>query len=286
MSSLGKRDWTKIMGVGSQSKNQKQKLSSQAMKGVVRPAYKPSTAARSAFAKKVREVLVRSAEKKQVDSVTSLTEFGSASSNSQLVIPLLPNASTLLIAQGTAVNQRAGNRVRIKKVTFRGQLSVADYDVTNNPLPQPQNIKMYFLSSKTTPNANIAPLTPPFYRSGATTSAMSGSHTDPYLQLDHESLTVYHEKLFKVGYATFQAAPGGSATYGYYADNDFPLVQHFDYDVTKWCPKEIVWDDTGVTPTSRQLCCVVESTNAIAGGVTANSPSSIVYQIHIEYSDV
>lgn len=240
------------------------------------------------FAAKVKRVMLRAAEKKQVDETLSQTYFGSAATNSQLAIAMLPNASTLSISQGTAVNNRVGNRVRIKKVTFRGSIVPAVYDAAFNQIPQPQHVKMYFLSYKGDPNGTVAPLTPPFYRSGATTSAMNGALTDPYKQLDHESLVVYKEVLFKIGPAA-NGGTGAIATSQFYTNNDFKECQEFSFDVTKWCPKEIVFDDTTLAPTSRQLTCVVESTNAISGtamGTTSSLVVGITYQIHIEYTDV
>lgn len=243
---------------------------------------------KTSFAEEVKKVLRRTAEKKQIDSGLGLTYFGSAATNSQLVVGLSPNAGTLAISQGSGVNQRTGNRVRVKRAIFKGQIFPAVHNASFNAIPEPQNVKFYFLSSKTDPNEQVTPLVSPFYRSGATTSAMAGLGSDPYFQIDHESLTVYYEKLYKVGYSRFGTTGTLTAADGW-ANNDVPIIQRFEFDITKWLPKEFVFDDATVNPTSRALCCVIEATSALSGTAqttTQSNTTGIVYQIHIEYTDV
>lgn len=243
------------------------------------------------FAAKVKKVMMKAAEKKQVDSQLGFTAFGSAATSNHLIVNLLPNAATLDIAQGSAVNNRSGNRVRIKKVTFRGQIVPHPYDATHNTLPEPQNVKFWFTSNKGDPADPATPTVGPWFRASATTSSLTGSVTDPYRQMDHESIRVYKEVLYKVGFSKFGASgdTGIVAAEGYYANNDCVGIQRFSFDVTKFCPKEIVWDDTTVAPLSRQLSCVIQATNAMSGtamGATSNKTCMIEYQIHIEYTDV
>lgn len=258
---------------------------------VVRPPMfkKARKSSYSTFAKKVRQIISRSAEKKQIDTTITHTTFGSnATASGALVIPLLPNAATMTLAQGTAVNQRLGNRIRVKKVTFRGCIVPAPYSASFNAAPEPQHVKFYFMSYKDTPNIPLNQNATPFYRSSATTSAMGGTGADPYLQIDHESITVYHEAVFTVGFSSYSDA-GGIVNMQYYKSNDVPVKQEFSFDVTKWCPKEVVWDDAATTPTSRQLSCVMEATNAISGnvqGATSSLTSAIYGQIHFEFYDV
>lgn len=253
---------------------------------------KKSGGPKTSFAAKVKKVLRSNAEKKQIDSLQSWTQFGSAASSTHLIVNLLPNAATLDISQGASVQQRIGNRVRIKKVTFRGQLMPAPYNGTTNTTPEPQNVKMWFVSNRGDPADPATPTIGPWFRAGSTTSSMTGTVTDHIRQMDHESLRVYHEELFKVGHAQYGTAGVGGATDAeyWYANNDSQERGLFNFDVTKWCPKEIVWDDTTVAPLSRQLSCVIQSTNAVSGtamGVTAQSlVSAIMYQIHIEYTDI
>jgi len=241
--------------------------------------------ASKAFKAKVKAIIEREAEKKQKDSWISQTGFGPGTSC--LPISLTPNASTLTISQGSGVDQRLGNKVKIHKAMFRGYFSPAVYDALVNPAPQPMFVKMYFLTDKTAPTSATNPSAggTGFYRQGATTSDMNGAQMDPVKEINTERFTVYGTRIFKVGWETFASGSGQAPTKGLYANNDFSMGPRFEIDVTKWMPKHIVWNDTSVTPTSRLLYCVLEATGVVDANAGPATTTNVCGAIHLTYTD-
>lgn len=259
-------------------------------KGVVGKAVKK--AVKAGFTKQVKAILERQLEKKSIGAPAAnpptAIAIGSAGSNSQAQIYLTPNASTLVIPQGTGAASRIGDRVQVKKVMFRGSLTAGSYDATNNTLPSPMYVKMYFVTYKPSPTSNNNPTsTADFYRSGASTYAMNGAAADPFRVVNPESYTLHGTRLFKIGQAAFVGTPGGDVATGYGANNDFSYSAPFAIDVTKWVPKHIVWNDTTALPTSRALYVIIEATEAAGPTGSASNATAVTmyYDIAFDYVD-
>lgn len=245
-----------------------------------------ATSVKGAIAKQVRTSLARMAEKKEVLSKVNGQSFGGGTGNTQLQIYLTPNASTLAISQGSSVAQRLGNKIRVKKGTFKGQLYAAPYDVGGNALPAPQNVKMYFVTDLINPQNNTNPTSANFFREGSSVQPMAGSSTDPFNEVNREQFKLWGTAEFKLGYAAFIPTPGLTAGYGYYTNNDFSENCKFDIDITKWLPKTLVFADTALLPTSRALYVIIESTNACNNNPNQLAPAYITYCVHLEFTDV
>lgn len=236
-----------------------------------------------AFRSAVKKVMAAQDEKKQKDSWLQNVPFGAAGSCA--IIPLTPNAVTMTIVQGSAVDQRIGNKIRIKKATFRGTLSPASYNVTNNPVPQPTICKMYFLTYKTAPTTSPNPGGVAFFREGSATSVMDGDTNDPHKEIDTENWTVHGTRTFVVGPAgTQDPSLGQSLAYSSVANNDAKSCVLFNIDITKYIPKKIVWNDAATTPTSKLVYCVIEATQYWAAGVY-QATNTISGAIHLSYTD-
>lgn len=238
--------------------------------------------AKTALNKQIRKVVDGKKEKKQKDSWIQNDTFGAGSANKQYT--LTPNTATLTIVNGTNVDQRIGDKVEIKKATFKGVLNPLIYDSVTNQFPAPQLVKMYFLTDKVNPTQATDPSTLGFFREGATASAMDGDANDPYKEINTEYFHLYGSRIFKVGYASYNGT-GGAAGAQYKPNNDHQISNQFSIDVTKWMPKKIVWNDAGTNPTSRKLYVVCEAVNSPGPGISGQVTCGINAAIHLTYVD-
>jgi hypothetical protein len=241
---------------------------------------------RGGLASAVKSVLASSAEKKTIGKVASaFVGGGNFATNTNFYVT--PDASAMVIAQGTGVSSRIGNRIQTTKCRLKGHFAPGVYNASTNGLPSPVIIKVYVLSSKDQPTVNVNPSTAgvPFYRTGATTFKMNGAIFDPYTDINLDAFTVHKTAMFKVGYAAFVENPGQSTGVGYYTNNDASICAQFDFDLTPYIPKHIDFNDTTALPTSRAVYVVCEATPMVTA--TGNSqPAIIYYDIKYDFVDV
>lgn len=239
----------------------------------------------------VKRALNSSIETKQVTKLgsTSLYAYTGTSWSTVNRLCLTPNGNAgtgCVISQGDAQDQRTGNMIKTHKVIFKGVIYPNGYDVATNPIPRCQEVVFWFISFRPQPAITTNPVDGTFFQEGGSFSAPSGTIVDTIRSINKERFYVYGKKVFKVGFEQYNGT-GQATGYGNYSNNDFKLNQRFYFDITKFCPKRVLFNDSiNNDPTTRALWVVWEAVNS--DGTTqgiANIPLSMQYQIDFLYKD-
>lgn len=155
------------------------------------------------------------------------------------------------IQAGTGRDDRIGNSINIKRLTFSGGISPYPYDATNNPAPQAHLVDVYCFYDKENPTginpatgAYLAP-TPAansdfFKATGSNDGAQGFYHNiaDHYQIVNSNRYKVVWKKTFKVGNQSYIGTTGaGSATQQVWTNNDFKLMNFTSSNLTKYVNK-------------------------------------------------
>lgn len=234
----------------------------------------------------IKKVIARMAEHKRANFSASFS-FGASTgttfttSNIQW---LSPNSSYVNIVQGTGQGDRVGNKIRITNAKFSGVIYGNPYHATVNPLPQPQEVRMWFFAPK---NSLAQPTSySTFFQNGNSSQNFSGTLLDLTKKINNDDFTYYGHRTYKIGYSAFVGSPGSVVGSGYYSNNDFAMNRKFSIDITKMLPKNILWNDTTTTPFSRVLFVIFECVNADGSAQgAALLPCSCQYSIDYTFTD-
>lgn len=187
---------------------------------------------------------------------------------------LTPGANEWTIDPGTGNGQRIGNRITVKRVKFRFVLTPMPWTVST-VYPRPYIVVLYLGHLK--PNAvqslqgwSDALYTKAFSYGAGSVLGLTGTLFDLVQPINRELLTIRKRYRFKIGYQNYtfnhnnwndlgngSVSLPPSAHYGW-ANNDFKSSIVKAIDITKYFPRDIVFDDTtGIAnaPTSRPLYC-------------------------------
>lgn len=199
-------------------------------------------------------------------------------------VALSPYTGFCAIVQGTGQGARLGNRIEIKKVRFRGSIKERAYNVTTNPTPIPQYVRMLVLTD--VDNYNTFPLPGnDFFQFGSSSTVPDGTMNDIFADVNKDRWTVYHDQVFKVGYAV---AGGTGVQVGSqsFSNNDFLLSADFDIDVTKYMPKMYDFDDNSSQPKTKCVSVYFFSV-PYDGFVTSSAviPCNLAYHLTVDFTD-
>lgn len=219
------------------------------------------------FAKKVNQIIARNVENKYSDTIlykapvmTNVTDTdsgGSVTFNSMYFYTWAPGNNTngmTTISQGSAVNQRNGNKIKIKRWIIKGIIQPNDaFDNAPTPPATPLGtgrlintltgyVDIYF--GKLTLNTTFVPNTlQSFLQSGATDITPSGNVQEQLYNINRDLYKIYYHKRFKMG-ATSGTLLGGNIGQStpllgpsLAQSNDFDLTRSFGFDVTKYVLK-------------------------------------------------
>lgn len=246
-----------------------------------------------------KQVVTRMAEKKIANAyVSSLPitnyingAYGGSTFTFQ-TIQLTPNSLTLPISQGNGQQNRIGNKITTKYLNFRGMIFSRPYTTTApaSTDPRPTLVKMWIMYDKTAAVGYVNPSGLNFFQSGSSSAAPTGTNLDTFLQVNKDRYVVVAQKLFKVGLSGYSGGTTGMATpgsYAYWHNNDFKYANYFNFNLTKSCVKNMVFNDTNNDTSSRGLWCVVEALNTAGEGMTTSSyPVAMTYEINYSYLDI
>lgn len=125
---------------------------------------------------------------------------GGTNFNADCIIPLTPysGVSNLGIPQGVSINQRVGNKIRVKSLIMRYVIVPYLYDATNNPTPTPLDITMYIFKNKTYPNLTNANMSD-FYKFGAGTESFAGDVSDMVKVVNRNNYVLHKKVIHKLG---------------------------------------------------------------------------------------
>ena len=105
------------------------------------------------------------------------------------------------------------------------------------------------------------------------------------LDVNTDLFTVYVDKVFKVGAAS-NTGTGGNATAQYGASNDYSYNCIETIDLTKYCPKTLLFNDTNSFPNNRCLFAVFAAAPALGGSVaTTQLPINLWYSLSYKFTD-
>lgn len=240
----------------------------------------------------VNKVISRNEEKKE-SNIYSLNHPLPSSSNGAWVsssVRLSPGSSGFVIPNGTGQGNRIGNKIRVEKAWVKGIIHALPYNATSNLKPSPVQIRMLLFKDKFKSTEQPAALALDLFQTGSTSIGPQDDLVDMVLDINRDRYQVYYDQILKLGTASFTGVPSGTdPTYGagqFHANNDFSYNVAFNVDITKFLPKNIVFNDTVADPMSDSLWMifmVVPATGAAAGSTTVSA--SAQYSANIEYTD-
>nr|WAE42484.1 MAG: capsid protein [Cressdnaviricota sp.] len=266
-----------------------------------------------AFSSRVRRVVARLAETKSTtlnwtNYIQPAVVQGTANTNglSQNILALnptlplgapggnLPTGSCQAgpyLGQGYQVDDRLGNKVRTKKAIFKATINQNQYNATTFPIPQPIYVKMYLVKNKQSPltpptQAQLGGVNGTFFRLGALTAGFNGSAQDVTQDVNPDDWTLLATKMFKIGPASYTGA-GSAGSFEYFSNNDFKLCHMLKWDVTKYLPKQVNFDDIGnsTNPTTWMIIQTVPADQSTALNAAA-LPLQVQYQYNYQFTDV
>lgn len=225
----------------------------------------------------VMQVLDRQREEKEAVGGTTLlpgclqSTSASVAGNVFAVSP--SSAGVINVASGTGNGQRIGNKITTKRLIHVLTLTPAAQAIGSvNPTPLPYYIRVYWVKRKgNTINApGTAQLTTTatanFFEIGAGlgTAGFTGDLIDMGKFVNKDDYVYLTHRDYKLGPAinTQQA----STTFSNYANNDFKFTIVDRVDLTKYCPKTILYDDDDVStqPTIYCICQIVPADGSAA----------------------
>jgi len=256
------------------------------------------TSAHRAFTRRVVQVLRRQAEVKIMAAAqtflpqTLQSASTSLAGNTCVCTPSSATGAFLNIAQGVADNQRIGNRIRVVSNKIRYSLVPLPYNATTNVSPQPQEVVMWFFRDKTQPTSNslnVSTVLGPggdILNHGNADAGLYGDLTDYMYVLNKDKYTYLTHRRFKLGFST-NGGTGVSNAYQSFANNDFKMNYSGEIDLTRYTPKEIVWEDTNTNPQSKNILCLIQ---VVAADGQTNATTALTCSLtmvnEMKYSDL
>jgi len=251
-------------------------------------AYKRKSAPKATFAKRVKTVISRMAENKTQNFRGSTHVFPYTNTNwVTSVIPMTPDNLFLNIAQGVGQGQRIGNSITIKSLKLSGVLRPLPYSATTNPTPVPLYVKLFFLTRKEIPTDLTVSLADLFQYGN--TSEGPGNSTEiknMNRQINTDAWTVHTMRTYKLGFANY-AGTGSDAGQQFNANNDFKLNHFINIDLTKYCVKNVKFNDNNADPTTRNIVMypIVYTANSSFMSDAAY-PAKFEYALDVVYEDL
>lgn len=246
--------------------------------------YKKRALARPvSFAKKVMTVVKKQAEHKNITYSSSANLPSVVGANVPVQFCLSPNATYLNIVQGVGQGDRIGNKIKIVKASLSFIITAGGFDVTNNPNPQPMEVRMIIGRNKQAPQSSMNVST--LFQAGSSTATPIGNLFDQILPLNRDNNTIYKQKTFKVGNA-IATGTGAAPGQNYFANNDFKLNIKQKIDITDYISKNYCYNDATSTPQSPYLYVLFLASAASGLQYNAAWPLYMAYYIDIEYIDL
>lgn len=204
------------------------------------------------------------------------------------VIPMGPNQVTLPLTQGTGQGQRLGNIVNTKSLTFRGSLNPTPYDVTLNPTPRPLMVQFIFAYDREDPNDAFIPGSS-FFQNGSSSTGFTGTLTDIWRPINSDRYRVFARKTYKLGYSQYAGTTANVAYQGANqasSNNDFKLAHLFNFNLTKWYPKRVKFNDNLSYPMTRNVYCFIQYVDATGGAmVSPYEAAELSYTLEYKFTD-
>nr|CRY97230.1 hypothetical protein [uncultured prokaryote] len=259
---------------------------------------RPSKGYNKKYSKKKRSVSRSLVTKAQMDKAINKSEevkcFQSYMSNVNLsaygttlggyLLPVSPYQGVVQIVQGLGQGDRLGNRIKTKKCIIDMQFKPLPYNAATNILgSSPWQVVGYFYTNKDDVNGSVLPDNT-FIQSGNSSVPLTGTDVDLISVVNKDRWQVYKKFSFMLGYESYSF--NGGATAQVLSYNDCPYNVRKRFDITKWVPKFVTYNDTSTNPTSKCVSLYLEVVNAGGGTSSASTINAqVTYSIDYEYTD-
>lgn len=206
------------------------------------------------------------------------------------IIPVTPYSGAFLtISQGLGQGQRVGNRIKVKKLTFKGCVYPKAYNVTTNPTPAPVQIKFWFFYDKEEPQAIPTPQTSgDFLQFGNTALGLGNRLFDQMAPVNTDRYRVLTTRTVKVGYSTYggTGATGSLPLQGNLSNNDFKMNANVSVDLMPYIVKDVVFRDAATTPTTRGVFMMAQAVYANGSPLASTTiPAEMNWMSDLEFED-
>lgn len=250
----------------------------------------PKKGGRSSIKVAIRREIARNTENKTKQTYQlglALASSSNASWNTTNIVPVYPSATALDILQGTGNGARIGNRIKIKKLRFKGTMTPLPQNGTSNVDPKPVQVKMVLFYDKTEPTDSPAPQTD-FYQFNSTSTSVANDLIDMWAPFNTDKYAIMAARTFKLGFQNYNTAASNITQTQTVAfpNNDFKLNCNFSFDLTPHVIKNVKYNDNNATPTNRGLYCAWLIANADGSAIVAASfPVGVQYMLDCVYED-
>lgn len=256
----------------------KTKTTTKVTKSTRKGPYVKAKSQKKFVAKIAKQVMSRMSENKQVVKAFNINpQILQASSvttvnNIFSITPCSQTTAAPNIAPGVSSGERVGNKVRTKSVKLNITIFPNQYNATTNTGPCPMYIRMYLVKKRLNPNTmpTVTQLCDTtfgdFFRYGDLTTGFTGSLVDMNMYVNEEKYIYLKHFDFKLGYSSNNGTGAGTQpTYQYFNNNDFKLSFVKSINVTKYCPKQILWDNDLQETTTAPVWVIMQGVAANGG---------------------
>nr|WAE42392.1 MAG: capsid protein [Cressdnaviricota sp.] len=235
---------------------------------------------KSSFSKKVMKVVHKAEQTKNVCYASNFT-IGNANSLTPIQIAVGVNPTNLGIVQGTGAGDRLGDRVHIKKVTFRAIMTpVIQTAVVNTPIAL-QEVRVAVLKNKLAPQSGIVMAN--LFQYGSTNVPPNSTLTDMIQPFNKEASILFKNKTFKCGMSAYTANTPNFIN----CNNDFKVNNKFTWDLTKASPKVCQFSGSTAASQVSAIPWMLFMVSAADGTsvATQSQAVSVQYSIDVEFTD-
>jgi len=213
--------------------------------------------------------------------------FGNVLESPELnAFPMCPLSGYWSIPQGVQQGNRVGNQIKTRKVFLSYVLRPTPYDATNNALPQPTEVQLLLGYVKNTPSFAPAALDiSQLFQSGSTVAAPVGNLRDLISVINTDYWTIKKRWIHKIGNAAYDGT-GKQAGAQSFTNNDFKLNVVKRIDITKMVPATYQFNDSSISPTSKNLFLMYQAVASSGGTFTATVlPTNIEFWVDYHFED-
>jgi len=231
----------------------------------------------------VKREIHRNLENKKENTLSTGNNIAAYNQNTSLfTISCIPYSA---IGQSAADGDRIANVIKTRKCMMNLSITPADYNGTTNAVPKPQEVLLFFGKVKNAkPQQPIASDFAKLYQAGSTTSSPQSNLLDLLMPINKDWFTVYKVIKCKVGFAVNNNS-GLNVAAAAYANNDYKLNYTRKINLTKYCPKTLIFNDGSNQPTNDGLWMWAMSVNADGSPINSPIPIKCTYSTDFEYED-
>lgn len=224
----------------------------------------------------------------KISYYTALVGVGSYSSqvNTLQGYPLTPFQNNMQIIQGDAGQAgRIGNVIKTRRLKLSYVLHNTGYNVTTNPVPTPQEVRIWIGYKKNQPMQQPTDFSK-FFQVGDSAAAPTSNLEDLIKPINADLWCIKKTFRHKLGFAS-NTGTGANPLFGYYSNNEFNLNIVKTIDLTSICPKTFKFDDTvsNSPTTGHGLFMMIETVDADNTVSSTDIPVNMKYWVHFEYED-